>query len=222
MKPYSNDLRLRVLAGVDRAVPREEVAKTFSVSVPTIKRLSQEASRNRRRRAKADPQASPSQGSGAPRVVALPPARQQRPHSRGASRGFRRAHRLSGLGLHGEPSHRGPARRTLADQKKAKVASEREEEARGLWRWLASHFDARRLVFVDESGMHTSMTRLYARAPRGQRAYGKVPRNRGKNTTLIASITLEGAMGESMTVEGATDALRSEEHTSELQSRQYL
>ena len=61
-------------------------------------------------------------------------------------------------------------------------------------------------MFVDESGFHTSMTRLYARAPRGQRAYGKVPRNRGKNTTLIASMTLEGSMGESMTVEGATDA----------------
>jgi hypothetical protein len=43
--------------------------------------------------------------------------------------------------------------------------------------------------------------------PKGKRAYGKVPRNRGKNTTLIAAITLEGAMGESMTVEGATDAL---------------
>jgi len=77
---------------------------------------------------------------------------------------------------------------------------------RGLWRWLASHFDARRLVFVDESGFHTSMTRLYARAPRGQRAYGKVPRNRGKNTTLIAAMTLQGAMGESMAIEGATDA----------------
>src|SRR4051812_8549609 len=38
MKPYSKDLRLRVLAAVDRGVPREEVAKTFSVSVPTIKR----------------------------------------------------------------------------------------------------------------------------------------------------------------------------------------
>jgi transposase len=61
-------------------------------------------------------------------------------------------------------------------------------------------------VFVDESGFHTSMTRLYARAPKGKRAYGKVPRNRGKNTTLIAAITLEGAMGESMTLEGATDA----------------
>jgi transposase len=51
------------------------------------------------------------------------------------------------------------------------------------------------------------MTRLRARAPKGKRAYGKVPRNRGKNTTLIAAITLEGAMGESMTIEGATDAL---------------
>jgi hypothetical protein len=95
----------------------------------------------------------------------------------------------------------------LAAQKKSQIASEREEEARGLWRWLASHFDARRLVFVDESGFHTSMRRLRARAPRGERAYGKVPRNRGKNTTLIASITLEGAMGESMAIEGATDAL---------------
>jgi DDE superfamily endonuclease len=96
----------------------------------------------------------------------------------------------------------------MATQKKSKIAQEREEEARALWRWLASHFDARRLVFVDESGFHTSMTRLRARAPRGKRAYGKVPRNRGKNTTLIAAITLEGAMGESMSVEGATDSVR--------------
>jgi hypothetical protein len=95
----------------------------------------------------------------------------------------------------------------MAYQKKSPVASERDEEARGLWRWLASRFDARRLVFVDESGFNTSMTRLRARAPKGKRAYGKVPRNRGKNTTLITAITLEGAMGESMSVEGATDAL---------------
>jgi transposase len=94
----------------------------------------------------------------------------------------------------------------MATQKKSLIAKERDEDARGLWRWLASRFDARRLVFVDESGFNTSMTRLRARAPRGKRAYGKVPRNRGKNTTLIASITLEGAMSQSMTIEGATDA----------------
>jgi transposase len=95
----------------------------------------------------------------------------------------------------------------LAPQKKSRVAKERDEGARGLWRWLANRFDVRRLVFVDESGFHTSMTRLRARAPRGERAYGEVPRNRGKNTTLIASVTLEGGMGEAMTIEGATDAL---------------
>ncbi len=93
----------------------------------------------------------------------------------------------------------------MAAQKKSKVAQERDEGARALWRWLVSRFDVRRLVFVDESGMHTSMDRVRSRAPKGERAYGKVPRNRGKNTTLIASMSLYG-MGESMCVEGATDS----------------
>jgi transposase len=70
---------------------------------------------------------------------------------------------------------------------------------------LVSRFDVRRLAFVDESGTHISMDRLRSRAPRGARAYGKVPKNRGKNLTLIASMSLYG-MGESMCVEGATDA----------------
>jgi transposase len=38
MKPYSKELRLRVLSAVDAGTLREEVAKTFSVSMPTIKR----------------------------------------------------------------------------------------------------------------------------------------------------------------------------------------
>ena len=63
--------------------------------------------------------------------------------------------------------------------------------------------DARQLVFVDECGTHTSMTRRYARAPKGERAYGSVPRNRAKNTTLLASMGVEG-MGECLVVEGAT------------------
>ena len=41
---------------------------------------------------------------------------------------------------------------------------------------------------------------------RCERAYGSVPRNRGKNTVLIASMTLKGAMGEAMAVEGSTKA----------------
>lgn len=56
---------------------------------------------------------------------------------------------------------------------------------------------------MDECGTHTSMTRLYARAPKGERAYAKVPRNRGKNTTLLASMSSEG-MGPCLAVEGST------------------
>jgi transposase len=93
----------------------------------------------------------------------------------------------------------------MAAQKKSKVAQERDEGARALWQWLVSRFDVRRLVFVDESGFHTSMDRLRSRAPKGERAYGKVPRNRGKNTTLIASMSLSG-MGETMCIRGSTDA----------------
>ena len=59
---------------------------------------------------------------------------------------------------------------------------------------------------MDESGFNTSMTRVRARAPRGERAYGRGPRKRGKNQTLIASITLEGAMGQAVCIEGATDS----------------
>jgi len=64
--------------------------------------------------------------------------------------------------------------------------------------------DAKRLVFVDESGSNIALTSLYARAPKGQRAHGSVPRNRGKNTTLLASLSVEG-MGASMLLEGATN-----------------
>jgi len=61
-----------------------------------------------------------------------------------------------------------------------------------------------RLVFVDESSTNIALTPRYARAPKGERAYGKAPRNWGKNVTLISSITLEG-MGPSMSIEGTSD-----------------
>jgi transposase len=65
------------------------------------------------------------------------------------------------------------------------------------------HIDPGRLVFVDEMGTHTSLAPLYAYAPIGERAFFKIPRNRGKNTTLLTSIH-QGGMGPSMAVEGAT------------------
>jgi transposase len=72
-----------------------------------------------------------------------------------------------------------------------------------LWREEVGRVDPSSLVFVDEMGTHTSLAPLYAYAPIGERAFFEVPRNRGKNTTLLASLD-RGGMGPSMAVEGAT------------------
>jgi len=72
-----------------------------------------------------------------------------------------------------------------------------------LWRMEVGRIDPDRLVFVDEMGTHTSLAPLYAYAPVGKRAFFEIPRNRGKNTTLLTSLH-QGGMGPSMAVEGAT------------------
>jgi hypothetical protein len=83
-------------------------------------------------------------------------------------------------------------------------ASERDEFLRAAWRvMVAEAIDAGRLVFVDECGTHTSLAPVYGWARKGERLSKKVPRNRGKNTTLLASITY-GGMGRCLAVEGAT------------------
>jgi transposase len=61
-----------------------------------------------------------------------------------------------------------------------------------------------RLVFVDETSTNLAMARRYARAPRGKRAFGKIPRNYGKPTSLVCALLPEG-LGAAMTLVGAID-----------------
>jgi transposase len=85
-------------------------------------------------------------------------------------------------------------------------ASERDEWVRVAWRvTVAEVLEPERLVFVDEMGLHTSLAPLYGYAPKGERLRLSVPRNRGPNTALLSSMTIEG-MGPSMAVEGSTTA----------------
>jgi transposase len=86
------------------------------------------------------------------------------------------------------------------------TADERDEWLRAAWRaTVAAVLEPEQLVFVDECGFHTSLVLLYGYAPKGKRLRLSVPRNRGKNTTLLSSMTLSG-MGPSMAVEGSTTA----------------
>ena len=92
----------------------------------------------------------------------------------------------------------------LDAQKKTVGATERDEQARAAYREQVAHQRAEGYVIVDECGSNINLTPIYARAPRGARAYGSVPRNTEQNTTLIASMTTHG-MGPAMLLDGATD-----------------
>ncbi len=70
---------------------------------------------------------------------------------------------------------------------------------------VAGTLDARCVVFVDEMGTNISLSPIYGWAKKGERARCALPRNRGKNTTLLCSMSMEG-MGPSLAVEGATTA----------------
>jgi transposase len=61
-----------------------------------------------------------------------------------------------------------------------------------------------RLRFIDEAGINLALTRLYGRAPRGERVTERVPRNYGAQTSLISSLSL-GGVEATMSIEGAVD-----------------
>jgi transposase len=84
------------------------------------------------------------------------------------------------------------------------VASERDDAQRAAFRAVVAPLDQRRFIFVDETSTNLAMTRRYARAPRGQRVYGAVPRNHGRNLSVIGALGLRG-MVAALSVEGAVD-----------------
>jgi len=57
---------------------------------------------------------------------------------------------------------------------------------------------------VDETGVNIAMARLYARAPKGERAYASAPVNKGKNVTVLGALSLAGIV-EAMTIDGSAD-----------------
>lgn len=93
-------------------------------------------------------------------------------------------------------------------QKKSLHASERDSEAN---RKRRAEFAARistiapeRLIFLDESGVTTSMTRLRARCTGGRRIHEAAPGGHWKIMTILGAMSLNG-MVAAMTIEEATD-----------------
>jgi DDE superfamily endonuclease len=71
---------------------------------------------------------------------------------------------------------------------------------------MIAALDVRQLKCIDESGVNLAMTRLYGRAPTGERVVGSVPQNYGQHITILGALSARGGDAV-MTVEGATDAM---------------
>jgi transposase len=87
-------------------------------------------------------------------------------------------------------------------------ASEQDREdvklKRCLWQKAQGSMNLEKLVFIDESGAKTNMTRLYGRAKAGQRVIDNAPESHWCTTTMISSVRLDGSTA-CMVVDGATD-----------------
>jgi transposase len=84
------------------------------------------------------------------------------------------------------------------EQDRADIAA-----ARAAWREELATIDPRHLVFLDESGVDTRLTRRHARAARGRRAVGKVPGGHWERLTVIGALGRDGVLA-SMSIAAAT------------------
>lgn len=77
--------------------------------------------------------------------------------------------------------------------------------ARQLWRQQQSGWDVGRLVFIDETGLNTTMARRHGRSPIGQRCLGTIPHGHWQTSTFIAALRHESVEAPFL-IEGAVDA----------------
>jgi transposase len=202
---YSKDLRVRAVEAVERGIPRRDVVETFSISLTTLKRwlrkrregqdLSSGTSTGRKRRILATEeeeralwaQLETNDDATLERHCEL--WEEERKGVRVSRSAMSRAirHKLGWTYKKDAGGHR--------------AGRAQEGRFQGA---LRRRRDPGRLLFVEESSTNIALTPRYARAPKGERAFGKAPRNWGKNVTLISSITTEG-MGPSMSIEGSSD-----------------
>jgi transposase len=88
----------------------------------------------------------------------------------------------------------------------SEAASPRVQRARVDYWQQIRQIAPEHLVFIDETGVNLAMVRLYARAPKGQRAIGERPAKRGQNVSLVNALSLHGPIAE-LTILGAMDSL---------------
>ena len=202
MGPYSMDLRERVAAAIDEGEgSQRQVAKRFRVSVSFVTRLLQ-------RRRDAGTLAPKPHGGGPRPVLGFPEqVRLAMLIAEHPDATLNQLKERGGFACTLTTIWRTLRRFRLTSKKKTLHARERDDPKvpakRRRYRRKVEQMDAKRLVFVDETGINTAMTPSHAWARRGERAIGSVPTSWG-STTVIAALGLDGVRAP-LVFPGATD-----------------
>src|SRR3954468_12174048 len=203
MQPLSNDLRERILKAIDnREGSRRKLAARFLVNPSTITRLLQ----LRRQTGSFDPR--PHGGGVAPTLDhdALERLRTLVGETPDATLESLRQK----LGVSGSVMIicRALQKLGLPLKKKSEHASERDtpevRRKRRSFRREVVPIEPGRLVFVDETGVTTSMTPAYGRAPAGERVEASAPAS-WESVTVIAALAPDGVRAP-LAIEGAVNA----------------
>jgi transposase len=213
MAPYSQDLRQRILETARHGgATVKQIAERFLVSVSFVTRLLQ------LHRATGSVEPRP-HGGGHPAVLTPEDLERLRELIRDrpdATLEECRRHLGSSCSL--ATISRALSRLGLPRKKKVPRAAEQgspevQEQRREFCEELAG-IDPRRLVFVDECGANTAMTRTYGRAPAGQRVYSDGPGG-WDSITLTCGLRLGGAMA-ALAFPGATNTVKFEDYVAEV------
>jgi transposase len=205
-RPYSTDLRERVLGALKQGLTQEEIANLFTVGVGTIRRWLRkwEATGSVKPEPMGGPHSVKLDDAGLQELKALVEEQPDRTYAELQEGIAERADIHVSMSTIG----RGVRKLGFTRKKKTVIATERTSDRvlqeRQRFIEMQPTLDAHRLVFLDQAGSHIAMTRSYARAPSGERVEDHVPRNRGTVLTIIGALTVAGLQAV-MTIMGATD-----------------
>lgn len=202
MRPLSLDLRERLVAAVEQGeYSLRELARLFGVNLSTIVRLLQ------RYRRTGSVQPKPHAGGAAPALDAQAEARllewvRQKPDATLAELRDR-----LGVPCCLMTIARALKRHRISRKKKTYHADERDsprvQEQRRVFQKKLAAVAPDHLIFVDETGATTALSRTHGRAPEGERVQAAAP-GAWKNVTLITGLRTSGVVAP-LALEGATD-----------------
>jgi transposase len=204
MRAYSDDLRERIVRAIDRhEYSLRQIAHLFSVSLSFLVRLLQ------RHRCTGSVQPKPHAGGPAPKLDADAVQRLRELIREQPDATLAELRDRLGVPCHLATLARVLRRQRITRKKKTRHAQERDtpevQAQRIAFEQTIATVAPEHLIFVDETGATTAMTRTYGRAPAGERVAASAP-GQWQNVTLIVALRPTAVVAP-LAFEGATDTL---------------